>query len=92
MAAIDHEGEVLDGFVTKTRDKKAAPEFPWKAVKKHVPCECDVTDNLRSSGACMKAVGIEFRQETGRWLSGLAENSRLAFRRPERAILRFRRM
>jgi putative transposase len=25
--AVDHESEVLESFVTKTRDKKAAPKF-----------------------------------------------------------------
>lgn len=28
--AVDHEGEVLESFVTKRRDKKAALKFLWK--------------------------------------------------------------
>jgi len=90
--AVDHEGEVLESFVTKTRDKKAALKFLRKAMKKHGPCERYVTDKLRSYGAAMKDLGIEDRQETGRWLNNRAENSHLAFRRRERAMLRFRRM
>jgi len=90
--AVDHEGEVLESFVTKTRDKKAALKFLRKAMKKHGPCDCYVTDKLRSYGAAMKDLGIADRQETGRWLNNRAENTHLAFRRRERAMLRFRRM
>lgn len=32
--AVDHEGEVLESFVTKTRDKKVAPKFLKKARRK----------------------------------------------------------
>jgi putative transposase len=32
---VDHEGEVLESLVTKTRDKKAALKFLKKAMKKH---------------------------------------------------------
>ena len=90
--AVDHEGEVLESFVTKTRDKKAALKFPKKAMKKHGPCERYVTDKLRSYGAGMKDLGIAHRQETGRWVNNRAENSHLPFRRRERAMQRFRRM
>jgi putative transposase len=31
--AVDHEGEVLESFVTKTRDKGAALTFMKKALK-----------------------------------------------------------
>jgi putative transposase len=61
-------------------------------MKKRGPCARYVTDRLRSYGAAMKDLGIEDRQETGRWLNNRAENSHLAFRRRERAMLRFRRM
>ena len=33
--AVDHEGEVLESFVTKRRDKKVALKFLKKAMKKH---------------------------------------------------------
>lgn len=90
--AVDHEGEVLESFVTKTRDKKAALKFLRKAMRKHGPCERYVADTLRSYGAAMKDLCVEERQETGRWLNNRAENSYLPFRRRERALLRFRRM
>ena len=33
--AVDHEGEVLESFVTKERDKAAALKFIKKALKRH---------------------------------------------------------
>ena len=51
-----------------------------------------VTDKLRSYGAALKDLGSADRQETGLWLNNRVENSHLAFRRRERAMLRFRRM
>ncbi|WP_433989450.1 hypothetical protein SuNHUV7_40710 (plasmid) [Pseudoseohaeicola sp. NH-UV-7] len=90
--AVDHEGEVLESFVTKTRDKKAALKFLKKAMRKHGSPEVIVTDGLASYGAALKEIGAEHRQETGRWMNNRAENSHLPFRRRERAMLRFRRM
>ena len=90
--AVDHEGEVLESFVTKTRDKKAALKYLRKAMRKHGQPEVIVTDKLRSYGAALREIGAGDRQETGRWLNNRAENSHLPFRRRERAMLRFRRM
>ena len=90
--AVDHEGEVLESFVTKTRDKKAALKFLRKSMKRYGPPDTIVTDRLRSYGAALKEIGAADRQETGRWLNNRAENSHLPFRRRERAMLRFRRM
>ena len=90
--AVDHEGEVLESFVTKTRDKNAALKFLRKAMRKHGRPEAIVTDRLRSYGAALKEIGAMARQATGRWLNNRAENSHLPFRRRERAMQRFRRM
>ena len=90
--AVDHEGEVLESFVTKERDKAAALKFIKKAMKRHGRPEAIVTDRLRSYGAAMKEIGNSERQETGRRLNNRAENSHLPFRRRERAMNRFRRM
>jgi putative transposase len=49
-----------------------------------------VTDRLRAYGAALNDLGIRDRQENGRWRNNRAENSHLAFRRRERAMLRFR--
>ena len=90
--AVDHEGEVLESFVTKTRDKKASLKFLKKAMRKHGQPDAIVTDKLRSYGAALKEIGSADRQQTGRWKNNRAENSHLPFRRRERAMLRFRRM
>ncbi|MBB3064530.1 IS6 family transposase [Limibacillus halophilus] len=90
--AVDHEGGVLESFVTKRRNKKAALKFLRKAMRKHGQPRIIVTDRLRSYGAAMKEVGNINRQVCGRWLNNRAENSHLPFRRRERAMLRFRQM
>ncbi|RYH07089.1 IS6 family transposase [Tropicimonas sp. IMCC6043] len=90
--AVDHEGEVLESFVTKARDKKAALKFLKKTMKRYGRPHVFVTDKLRSYGTALKEVGAAERQETGRWLNNRAENSHLPFRRRERAMQRFRRM
>ena len=88
--AVDHEGEVLESFVTKRRDRKAALRFLRKAMKRYGRPEVVVTDRLRSYPAAMKIIGNAGRQETGRWLNNRAENSHQPFRRRERAMAKFR--
>jgi putative transposase len=89
--AVDHEGEVLETFVTKRRDRKAALKFLRKLMKRYGSPKMIVTDRLRSYGAAMKVIGNADKQEVGRWKNNRAENSHLPFRRRERAMLRFRR-
>ena len=90
--AVDHEGEVLESYVTRRRDRKAALKFIRKSMRRHGQPRVIVTDRLRSYGAAMKEMGNAKRQNTGRWLNNRAENSHLPFRRRERAMLRVRRM
>ena len=90
--AVDHEGEVLESYVTESRDKASALKFIKKAMKRHGRTKVIVTDRLRSYGAALKEIGAPELQETGRRLNNRAENSHLPFRRRERAMLRFRRM
>jgi putative transposase len=90
--AVDHEGEVLEAFVSKTRDKKAALKFLRKLMKRHGRAKKLVTDGLRSYGAALKEIGAEDLQVTGRWENNRAENSHQPFRRRERAMQRFRRI
>ena len=70
--AVDHEGEVLESYVTKRRDRKAALKFLRKAMKRYGGPEVVVTDKLRSYGAAMKVVGNADRQETDRWCNNRA--------------------
>ena len=90
--AVDHEGEVLESYVTKRRDRKAALAFLKKIMKHHGQPRAIVTDRLRSYRAAMKIIGNESTQEMGRWKNNRCENSHLPFRRREYAMLKFRRM
>ena len=90
--AVDHEGEVLESYVTTTRDKAAALKFIKRSMKRHGRPQAIFTDGLRSYRAALKAIGAAGRQETGRWLNNRVENSHQPFRRRERAMERFRRM
>ena len=90
--AVDHEGELLESYVTKTRDKAAALVFIKKALKRHGSPDVITTDSLGSYKAAMKVLGNVDKQEIGRWANNRVENSHLPFRRRERAMLRFRKM
>ncbi len=79
--AVDHEGEVLESYVVKRRDKKAALKFLRKEMRKHGKPEVIVTDRLRSYGAALKEIDVAEKQETGRWSNNRAENSHLPFLR-----------
>lgn len=90
--AVYNEGEVLESFVSKARDKKAELKFRKKTMKRYGRPHVMVTDKLRSYGAALKEVGVADRQQSGRWLNDRVENSHLPFRRRERVVLGFRRM
>lgn len=90
--AVDHEGEVLETFVSKRRDRKAALDFLKRILKKYGAPKVIVTDRLKSYRAAMKIIGNESSQEVGRWKNNRCENSHLSFRRREYAMLKFRRM
>ncbi len=90
--AVDYEGEVLESFVSKRRDRKAALKFLRKTMKRHGQANVLVTDKLRSYGAAMKVLGNAEKQKTGRWLNNRGENSHQPFRRRKRAMQRFRQM
>jgi putative transposase len=90
--AVDHEGEVLESFVTRAQDKASALKFLKKAMKRYDRPEEVVTDRLRSYWAAMREIGNGPRQITGRHQNTRAENSHLPLRRRERAMARFRQM
>jgi putative transposase len=88
--AVDHEGEVLEVFATKRRDRTAALAFIKRAMKRYGRPKVVVTDQLRSYRAAMNLIGNGADQEVGRWLNNRAENSHQPFRRREGAMSRFR--
>ena len=90
--AVDHEGEILESYVTKKRNKSAALRFFKKTLKHHGRADTIVTDGLKSYPAAMRELGNLDLQEVGRWKNNRVENSHLPFRRRERAMIRFRQM
>ena len=88
--AIDPEREVLEVFVTKRPDRRAALNFLKRAMKRYGRPQSIVIDGLPSYRAAMRIAGLFRRQECGRWLNNQAENSHQPFRRREGAIARFR--
>lgn len=90
--AVDHEGEVLESYLTKRRDKNAALRFLRRALKRDGLTGAMVTDRLASCGAALKSIDAVGKREAGRWLNNRVENNHQPFRRRERAMLRFRRM
>jgi putative transposase len=61
-------------------------------VKRHSRPHVLATDKLRSYCAALKDLRLPDVREIGFWLNNRAETSHQAFRRRERAMLRFRRM
>jgi len=88
--AVDHEGEVLEVFATKRRNRAAALAFLKRAMKRYGHPKVIVTDRLRSYRAAMNVIGNAADQECGRWLNNRAENSHQPFRRREGAMSKFR--
>ena len=90
--AVDQEGEVLEAFVSKNRDRKAALKFLRKLMKRHPRPDAIVTDQRRSYRTALREMGGSGLHQAGRWLNNRAENSHLPLRRREHAMLGFRRM
>ncbi len=88
--AVDHEGEVLDVYASKTWNRKAALRFLRRALKRYGSPHEVVADRLRSYGAAFNVLGMEDRQRCGQWLNNRAENSHQPFRRSESAMGQFR--
>jgi putative transposase len=74
--AVDQEGEVLESYVTKARDKAAALTFMKKALKRHGSPEAITTDGLRSYG-CSNERAWQSR-EAGGWPVGEQPGRELA--------------
>ena len=90
--AIDHEGTVLDCFVSKKRDRKAARKVLKRLVFRHGLPRGIITDKLASYGAALRELNMWHLQETGRYKNNQVENSHLHFRRREKMWNKFRSM
>ena len=88
--AVDHEGEVLERFVTKRSNKAAAKKFLIKTMRKHGSAKIITTNKLPSYGAAFREIEIADKQLRGGWANNRCENSYLPFRRRERAMQLFK--
>jgi putative transposase len=88
--AIDHEGEVLECYVSKRRNNGEALRFLKKTMRKRGAPKEIVTDKLRSYGAALKATQCLNLQETGVYINNSCENSHLPFRRKESSVQKFK--
>jgi putative transposase len=68
--AIDHEGTVLECYVSKRRDKKAALKMLKNLLKRYGNPQEIVTDKCPSYGAALKDLNLDHVQITGRSLNG----------------------
>ena len=90
--AVDQEGTVLDCYVSKRRNKKAALKVLKKLMSRHGRPKEIVTDKLPSYKAALKDMGAVNLQNTERYKNNQVENSHLHFRRRERGMNKFRLM
>ena len=82
--AVDHEGEVLEVFATKRRDRKAALKFLKRTMKRYGRPALIVTDRLRFQtepfcrpGRVASAGGLNASdQHPSQARSGLSDNAR----------------
>ena len=81
--AVDHEGEVLEAYVTQSRNRQAALIFLRKAMKHFGEPEVIITDGLSSYRAALRTLGMEDRHHTGRWQINRVENSHQPLRQRE---------
>ena len=63
--AVDHEGQVMEVYASKTRNRKVALKFLRRALKRYGRPDEVVTDRLRSYGATFKPLGIKNKQRCG---------------------------
>ncbi len=90
--AVDDEGEVLDMFVQKRRNKAAAFKLLRKLLKTEgLHPETITTDKLASYRAAAKALNLQERHRPGGMReNNRAENSHLPIRRRERKMQKFK--
>ena len=63
--AVDQEGEVLEAFVSKNRNRKAALKFLRKLMKRYPRPDAIITDRLRSYRTALRELGGTGLQQAG---------------------------
>jgi putative transposase len=67
VRTMDHEGEILESYITKASEKDATLTFVKKALKRHGSPNTVTTDGLRSYCAPMKDLGNANKNEVWCW-------------------------
>lgn len=83
---------MLEGFVSKRRDRRSALKMLQKLLTRHGSPNETVTDKLGSYRAAMRLLSLKDRHETRQYGNNQVENLHLDFRRRERAMGRFQSM
>jgi len=91
--AVDQDGEVVDAFLQKRRDGKAAKRFFKRLLRKHKggPRKI-VTDKLRSYNVAHRELIPEALHDTTQYANNRAESSYEPTRVRERGIRKFKSM
>jgi putative transposase len=89
--AVDQDGEIVDVFLQKRRDAKAAKRFFNRMLKKHKgePRKI-VTDKLRSYGVAHRELIPDTIHDTSQYANNRAELSHQPTRVRERGMRRFK--
>ncbi len=91
--AVDQDGEVVDVFLQRRRDGKAAKRFLKRLLKVHrMEPRKIVTDKLRSYGVAHRELIPDTIHDTSQYANNRAELSRQPTRVRERGMRRFKSM
>ncbi len=90
--AVDHEGTILESYVSKKRDKRAALKVLKNLIKRYGRPQEIVTDKCPSYRAVLKEINLVHVQNTTQYHNNQVENSHLHFRRREKGMNKFRSM
>lgn len=91
--AVDQDGEVIDVFLQRRRDGKAAKRFFKRLLKTHrQEPRTIVTDKLKSYGVAHRELIPEALHDTSQYANNRAELSHQATRVRERGMRRFKSM
>ncbi len=91
--AVDQDGEIIDVFLQRRRDGKAAKRFFKRLLKAHrMEPRKIVTDKLRSYGVAHRELIPESIHDTSQYANNRAELSHQPTRVRERVMRRFKSM
>jgi len=91
--AVDQDGEIIDVFLQRRRDGKAAKRFFKRLLKAHrMESRKIVTDRWRSYGVAHRALIPESIHDTSQYANNRAELSHQPTRVRERVMRRFKSM